>query len=85
MQNLFCSSNGPSPLAQLFEFLHNLSFPAKFWQDPAGINILCVATIGCQYFQDPARIWQERMNYAKTRLILTEIDKETGTVMSLNS
>ena len=29
-------------------FLHNSTFPAKSWQDPARIDILWVATIGCQ-------------------------------------
>ena len=51
-----------------FEFLHNSKLPANFWQDPASIDIQWVATIECQYWQDPARNWQELTNYAKTRL-----------------
>ena len=44
MEKLICT--------RTIEFLHN-SFPAKSWQDPANIDILWVAIIGCQYWQDP--------------------------------
>ena len=54
----------------IIEFLHNSKFSANSSQDPARIDIQSVATIECQYWQDPARNWQELTNYAKTRLSL---------------
>ena len=50
------------------EFLHNSKFSVNSWQDPASIDIQWVATIKCQYWQDPARNWQKLTNYARTRL-----------------
>ena len=57
------------------EFLHNLTFSANSWQDPANIDIQWVATIECQYWQDPARNWQKLTNYAKTRLLFVQRNK----------
>ena len=38
------------------------------WQNPARIDIQWVRTIGCQYWHDPARIWQEITNCRKTEM-----------------
>ena len=67
-------------------FLHNSKFPANSWQDPARIDIQWVANIECQYWQDPARNWQEFTNYAKHRLAascLTFISSSDDRLQSL--
>ena len=63
------------------EFLHNSSYSAKYWQSPARIDILWVATIDCRYWQDPARMWQE-INYAKTQIIPLKKLGFTGRIVS---
>ena len=50
------------------EFLHNLKFPAKSGQDPAGNDMQWVATIECQYWQGSDRVWQKVTNYRETRM-----------------